>query len=164
MRIKLALAILLLFGFFAPSFSQDSLVIENNAPELKLQDSDSLLFYRNLDSIMNLWYVKHAEMVKYKPTSALKDSTIPTFSDSVYMDRIAKLNSIIDLAYNDKVRAFIEMYSTKKRDQVENMLGLSEYYFLVSRQVAGKSSAIVAGGPRPGKTPTAVPRIAPTSP
>lgn len=135
MRIKIAFAFLFLFGLFNPLFSQDSLVIENNIPELKLQDSDSLFFYRNLDSIMSLWYVKHAEMVKYKPSSAMKDSTIPTFPDSVYMDRIAKLNSIIDLAYNDKVRAFIEMYSTKKRDQVENMLGLSEYYFPLFEQI-----------------------------
>lgn len=116
-------------------FAQDTIDTTAGEISVPLQKSDSLFFYSNLDSIMHLWYVKHAEAVRYRPKYAEKDTSVPTFPDSVYMDRIAKLNSVIDLAYNSKVRAFIEMYTSKKREQVETMLGLSQYYFPIFEQI-----------------------------
>jgi membrane-bound lytic murein transglycosylase D len=42
------------------------------------------------------------------------------------------------MTYNDIVRSFIDMYSGKKRKQMEVMLGLSEYYFPLFEQTIEK--------------------------
>lgn len=39
------------------------------------------------------------------------------------------LQSAVPLSFNDIVRTYIELYTVKKRLQVANMLGRSEYYF-----------------------------------
>jgi len=132
---KTLIIICSIFVSLSTTFAQDTIDTTQYVNSVPLKKSDSLFFYSNLDSIMHLWYVEHSEVVRYRPKYAEKDTSVPTFPDSVYMDRIAKLNSVIDLAYNRKVRAFIEMYTTKKRDQVETMLGLSEYYFPIFEQI-----------------------------
>lgn len=53
----------------------------------------------------------------------------PSFSDEVYADRIAAISSEIPLTYNSSVRAFIHVYTQKKRNLSERVLGLSEVYF-----------------------------------
>lgn len=45
---------------------------------------------------------------------------------------------VIDLSYNKVVRNFIQMYTEKKRNQVEMMLGLSEYYFPIFEETLDK--------------------------
>ncbi len=56
---------------------------------------------------------------------------VPTFNDSTYIVRIAKLNakSPFGLVYNDDVKTFIDLYAVKKRQMTCRILGLSEYYF-----------------------------------
>jgi membrane-bound lytic murein transglycosylase D len=56
---------------------------------------------------------------------------IPTFPDSVYEARISNLNSLtpFDLTYNKTIRNFIELYSVRRRDLSQRLLGLSELYF-----------------------------------
>ena len=54
---------------------------------------------------------------------------LPVCSDSLYLARLDSMQSAIPLSYNGIVRNFIEMYTVKKRFQVANMLGMSEYYF-----------------------------------
>ncbi|MDR9441675.1 MAG: transglycosylase SLT domain-containing protein [Schleiferiaceae bacterium] len=52
-------------------------------------------------------------------------------SDSLYELRLANMNrrSPLRYTYNKTVRAFIELYGTKKRKEVARMLGLAHYYF-----------------------------------
>jgi membrane-bound lytic murein transglycosylase D len=57
--------------------------------------------------------------------------SVPVYDASVIADRIAKLDaqSPFKLIYNDEVRAYINMYAIRKRNQVSRMIGLSELYF-----------------------------------
>jgi membrane-bound lytic murein transglycosylase D len=57
------------------------------------------------------------------------DSLIPNFPDSVYIDRLKKIPTVVDLTYNSIVRRYIDVYARQKRSSVEVMLGLSQYYF-----------------------------------
>ncbi|GAP72906.1 membrane-bound lytic murein transglycosylase D precursor [Candidatus Symbiothrix dinenymphae] len=50
-------------------------------------------------------------------------------TDSVYVDRLSKLNNVIELPYNEVVRRCIDGYVGRRSDQVERMLGLAEFYF-----------------------------------
>lgn len=56
---------------------------------------------------------------------------VPVFSDSVYQARINRLNnkSTFELVYNAQVRAYIELYATRRRALTERMLGLAQLYF-----------------------------------
>ncbi|MFO7615470.1 MAG: LysM peptidoglycan-binding domain-containing protein [Bacteroidales bacterium] len=56
---------------------------------------------------------------------------VPTYPDSVYRERIEKLNreTTMDLTYNQTVKNFIDLYAVKKRQLTSKMLGLKEIYF-----------------------------------
>ncbi|RMD90778.1 MAG: LysM peptidoglycan-binding domain-containing protein [Calditrichaeota bacterium] len=92
-------------------------------------------FLRNLDSLTHLWYVKHAEKLKLKPGKNIDTSHIPEFADSVYIERLKKIVSVIDLPYNDKVKAFIKLYTHQRRELVELILGLSNYYLPIFESI-----------------------------
>ncbi|MDR0833122.1 MAG: LysM peptidoglycan-binding domain-containing protein [Candidatus Symbiothrix sp.] len=49
--------------------------------------------------------------------------------DARYVERLSKLNNIIELPYNEIVRNCIDGYVGKRSNQVERMLGLSDFYF-----------------------------------
>jgi membrane-bound lytic murein transglycosylase D len=56
-------------------------------------------------------------------------------SDSMYIARLRRLHSVIDLPFNSIVRRYIQLYTEDKRDKAENILGLSEYYFPLFEQI-----------------------------
>lgn len=93
-------------------------------------------FERNLDSLMNIWYVQESlgedtlQMVD-------ADTTIlfPEIPDTLYINRLRKIPSFIELTYNDIVKSYIQVYTVKKRDKLEVMLGLKEYYFPIFEQI-----------------------------
>ena len=57
------------------------------------------------------------------------DSVIHEFSDSIYKDRLSRINSIIIPPYNNIVRNHIHVYTERKVDKFRVMLGLQDYYF-----------------------------------
>ena len=102
-------------------------------------DSLASNFERNLDSLLSLYYVDQFldstmknQMVELD-TSLIEDlSNIP---DSVFKQRIDDIPAVVDLSYNQIVRRYIEMYLGKRRELVETMLGLSNYYFPVFDEI-----------------------------
>ncbi|HRS18372.1 MAG TPA: transglycosylase SLT domain-containing protein [Bacteroidales bacterium] len=97
-------------------------------------------FNSNLDKLVQLWYVQKSEYWKYcnRPLLGYDSSYVPSFTPEEYKQRIAKMNSIIPLSYNDQVQAFINVYAFRKRDRVEIMLGLAEYYFPMFEEILDK--------------------------
>ena len=82
---------------------------------------------RDLDSLINTWYVKIA---LHTPPGEFKGDTIPLqYPDSVYDKRLNKINSIISLPYNNIIRNHIHVYTIKQRDKFSAVLGLKDYYF-----------------------------------
>jgi membrane-bound lytic murein transglycosylase D len=82
---------------------------------------------RDLDSLVNTWYVKMA--LRNNPAVFSNDTSGVQFSDSVYISRLSKINSIIQLPYISIIRNYIHVYTIKKRDKFSVMLGLKDYYF-----------------------------------
>ncbi len=82
---------------------------------------------RDLDSLVSSWYVRLA--LKDNPSINPGDSAITEFSDSVYKERISKINSIISLPYGPIIRNHIHVYTGRKREDFRAILGLSNYYF-----------------------------------
>ncbi|MGB8489877.1 MAG: transglycosylase SLT domain-containing protein [Bacteroidales bacterium] len=82
---------------------------------------------RDLDSLVNTWYVKMA--MKEFPADFAVDSIGLEYSDSVYTRRLARINSIIKLPYNSVIRNHIHVYTIKQREKFCAVLGLIDYYF-----------------------------------
>ncbi len=109
--------------------------------ELSLSDSLEIdqvyrVFETNLDSLVNLWYVENG--MAAEPDSAWyaeTDSMNRHFPDSIYIERLSRLPSKVDLTYNQYVRHYIHMYTGKRRELVEVLLGLSNYYFPVFEEI-----------------------------
>jgi membrane-bound lytic murein transglycosylase D len=81
----------------------------------------------DLDSLVNNWYVRLA--LQNKKFMQGPDSIGVVFPDTVYRDRLASINSIVNLPYNSIIRSNIDVYTLKQRQKFCAVLGLSEYYF-----------------------------------
>lgn len=89
----------------------------------------------NLDSLLNLWYVNRSLETATDDYLAEADTLIPDFSDSVYMQRLAEIPSVVNLTYNRIVKNYINVYSRNRREQVRIMLGLADYYFPIFEEI-----------------------------
>ncbi|MCX6326166.1 MAG: transglycosylase SLT domain-containing protein [Bacteroidia bacterium] len=90
-------------------------------------DNDADRITRELDSLVSTWYVKIA--LNSVPGEFPGDTTSMQYSDSVYFNRLSKINSIISLPYNSIIRSHIEVYTIKQREKFSAVLGLKDYYF-----------------------------------
>ena len=61
-----------------------------------------------------------------------------TLPDSVYKARLQALPCVIELPYNERVRAFILRYVKRSPKQVARMMRMSEYYFPLFEEVLGR--------------------------
>jgi membrane-bound lytic murein transglycosylase D len=82
---------------------------------------------RDLDSLINTWYVKIA--LTNSTEGLQNDSLVVYCTDTVYSNRLSKINSIISLPYNNIIRNHIEVYTVRQRDKFSAVLGLKDYYF-----------------------------------
>ncbi len=104
---------------------------------LPKNNDDSLAYIRNyntsittnLDSLINLWYIKNAVKTDYNLLEYDSLAIIPEFSDSVYIERLQNIPSVIDLSYNKIVRNYIHVYTKQRRENVGAMIGYADYYF-----------------------------------
>jgi membrane-bound lytic murein transglycosylase D len=94
-------------------------------------------FDRNLDSLMRIWYVQESIGSDSLITEIAVDelSFVTELHDSIYIQRLQKLPSIVNLTYNNIVRNCIHFYIVRKRDQMEVMLGLKDYYFPMFEEI-----------------------------
>lgn len=82
----------------------------------------------NLDSLLHLYNAKTYMM---QDTSCNYRDVNPVFDKEVYIDRLKRLPTIIEMPYNDVVQKFIDRYSGKLRRSVSYMLGASNFYMPV---------------------------------
>jgi membrane-bound lytic murein transglycosylase D len=90
-------------------------------------DNDADRITRDLDSLVSNWYVKIA--ISNFPGEYQGDTIALQYPDSVYLQRLSKINSIIRLPYNNIIRNHIHVYTIKQRDKFSAVLGLKDYYF-----------------------------------
>ena len=62
-------------------------------------------------------------------TNCVAEHDTTTLPDSVYKARLQALPCVIELPYNERVRAFILRYVKRSPKQVARMMRMSEYYF-----------------------------------
>ncbi len=102
-------------------------------PDENLND----IFEEKMDSLVSSWYVQNLFLIDSSEVEA-KAFTGTLLPDSVYIERLGKIDSPMDLSYNKVVKNFISLYTFKRRKQVEVMLGLSAYYFPIFEETLDK--------------------------
>ncbi len=90
-------------------------------------DSTTDKITADLDSLVNSWYVKLA--LTNNPGLISDDTTGVMFSDSIYKERLGRINTIIKLPYGSIIRNHIHVYTVRKRELFSAILGLKDYYF-----------------------------------
>ena len=68
--------------------------------------------------------------------TATRDTT--TLPDSVYKARLQALPCVIELPYNERVKAFIQRYVNRSPKQVARMMRMSEYYFPIFEEALAR--------------------------
>lgn len=96
----------------------DTIIIRNDDSTERIE--------RDLDGLLNEWFI---QMSVAGSGISSADSIIAEFSDSVYKDRLGRINSVILLPYNNIIRNHIHVYTNRKVDRFQVMLGLQDYYF-----------------------------------
>ncbi len=94
-------------------------------------------YLENLDKMLNLWYVQQSvDTVEVMDQLDLDSVGIRAdYPDSVYIERLSGMNTLINLPFNSVVRNYITTYTQRKRAQVEVMLGLADYYFPLFEEI-----------------------------
>ena len=114
---------------------------KENSGEAIVEESEVMM-----DMIDDLQDIKYFETNKLESSSKSENiynypkDYVPTFPDSVYAERIARLReqTTIDLVYNKHVKSFIDVYAMRKRDHTCRILGLADIYFPMFEEVLDK--------------------------
>ena len=92
---------------------------------------------KNLDSLLSLYYLQQ----QYDTTNMVTDfvnegdSIYMQLPDSVYINRLQDIVSPIELSFNGVVKSYIKVYTERRKDKMEEILGLSDYYFPIFEEI-----------------------------
>lgn len=104
--------------------------------ELDIDDMLNNVFSEKMDSMMSSWDIQNRFNFD---NSEVRTLNFPkNLPDSVYINRLKDIEQVVDLSYNKVVNNYIKMYTEKRRDLVEVMLGLSAYYFPIFEETLDK--------------------------
>ena len=101
-------------------------VTDGNGKEEVIEFPEAMTF--ELDSLLNLYMSKN--YLGEDNDCRMKDIN-PVFEKEVYIDRLKRIPSIIEMPYNEVVQKFIDRYSGRLRHSVSYMLGASNFYMLI---------------------------------
>lgn len=87
-------------------------------------------FDNTLDYMLQSWIIQRAT-----PSNCVSSNDIASVTDSIFRLRLSKMPCLMEMPYNPTIRSFIDLYTVRKRKQVEYMLGMSTYYFPIFEQV-----------------------------
>ena len=78
-----------------------------------------------VDSLLSKWNSKNYIM---QGGDCNMSDVNPSYPDSVYIDRLSRIPSIMEMPYNEIIRKFIDQYATRLRKNVSYMLGAANFY------------------------------------
>ncbi|MCF0177915.1 MAG: transglycosylase SLT domain-containing protein, partial [Bacteroidales bacterium] len=113
-------------------------MLENETSKESLYDpfSDED-FPDTADSLLSVYYLQQDLSSIYETGIVnLEDTLLPSdIPDSVYIDRLNKMNSYIKIPYNNTVRNYIVNYTQKNQELTRRILGLAKYYMPIFEEI-----------------------------
>ena len=98
-------------------------VTDDNGQEEVIEFPEAMTF--ELDSLLNLYMSKN--YLDENNDCRMKDVN-PVFEKEVFIERLKRIPSIIEMPYKEVVQKFIDRYSGRLRHSVSYMLGASNFY------------------------------------
>jgi len=98
-------------------------VTDDNGREEVIEFPEAMTY--DLDSLLNLYMAK---TYLDEPSDCNMQDYNPVYSREDYVDRLSRLPTIMEMAYNDVVQKFIDRYSGRLRRSISYMLGASNFY------------------------------------
>lgn len=113
-------------------------LLSSGAPSiltLKQSITDDAIIYpesfeTDTHKMMQNWYLQNYTVL----TENFAKIPVIDASDEVYIKRLSELPTDIEMPYNQVVRSYINMYTQRRRELVESMLGMSLYYMPIFEQ------------------------------
>ncbi|MDR2125331.1 MAG: transglycosylase SLT domain-containing protein [Prevotellaceae bacterium] len=90
-------------------------------------------YSNTIDSLLSAFYQQNVDTTDYFN----ENDYLPAaeLHDSVYINRLSKIASVVHLPYNDIVRRSIIVYTQKYRAKTEEILSLGDYYFPIFEEI-----------------------------
>ena len=105
-------------------YDEDEITVtDDNGQEEVIEFPEAMTF--ELDSLLNLYMSKN--YLDENNDCRMKDVN-PVFEKEVFIERLKRIPSIIEMPYNEVVQKFIDRYSGRLRHSVSYMLGASNFY------------------------------------
>lgn len=104
--------------------SSDEITVTDGSGENEVIEFPEAMGFE-LDSLMNLYMSK---TYLDEDNDCRMQDVNPVFDKEVYVDRLSRIPSVIDMPYNEVVQKFIDRYSGRLRHSVSYMLGASNFY------------------------------------
>lgn len=104
--------------------SEDEITVTDNEGNEEVIDFPEAMTY-DLDSLMNLYMSK---TYLSQDDDCRTSAENPTFDREVYIERLRRIPSVMELPYNEVVQKFIDRYSGRLRYSVSYMLGACNFY------------------------------------
>lgn len=124
-RINLIIAAMLIGGATATMAQDDTeIAVVNAEGETEIIDLPEAMT-AEVDSLLKLYTSQTYLQPDADCNSTDED---PYFEDDVYKLRLSQLPTVMEMAYNDVVRKFIDRYTKNSRKSVSVMLGRSNFY------------------------------------
>jgi len=106
---------------------EDEITVTDKQGNEELIEFPEAMTY-DLDSLLNL-YMSRTYLTGTNDCE-MKDVN-PTYPREVYIERLSRIPSVMELAYNDVVQKFIDRYTGRLRYSVSYMLGAMNFYMPV---------------------------------
>jgi membrane-bound lytic murein transglycosylase D len=89
----------------------------------------------NLDNLLSIWYLQRALHDTTDVAFPDDDFVTTDLPDSVYINRLKVMPTLIDLPYNHVVRNSIVYYTQRIPEKSEMILGLAQYYLPMVEEI-----------------------------
>ena len=104
--------------------SEDEFAVTDDEGNEEVIEFPEAMTY-DLDSLLNLYMSK---TYLGTPGDCEMKNENPTYPREVYIERLSRIPSVMELAYNDIVQRFIDRYSGRLRYSVSYLLGAANFY------------------------------------
>jgi len=131
MRKSILLLIFLLLS--ASTWAQVGDTVVNESED----DAFQIQLIRKMDNMLDLWYIK-MQNNRIKATHVVDSDADIVLSDSLLVERLKGINTMIPLAYNDVVKRWIELYVVKRKKSSAVLMGLAQYYYPYMQEIFDK--------------------------
>lgn len=118
------IGILSLFGFCGVNAQVQTITVHNKEGKEEVIDLPESM-ESDMDSLYWDWQSKN---LISPDKNCQTTATNPVVSDSLYIDRLSRIASIIEMPYNEAVKKSIEAYTNRLRNKVSYMLAAANFY------------------------------------